>query len=488
MRKAARRIDSLARKALVASTWHRRSLSISSLRHQRLASSAATDFASSPSAPLSTTKPSLGSAKADRVPLSDSEGPLSAEDVAINHYAHFNPTPMSIKQFLDFGKSLSTNGKEFCAQSSFEFLRTELPVRLANIMKEIQLLPQNLQSQPSTKIVQHWYRQSFLDVIKYADADPHERKVVAKFTEDLAKIRNRHTLVVETMAQGVIELRKALLDEGKPVMDSATRMSIQYFLDRFYMMRISIRMLITQHTMLFGNELPFSARHIGTIDPECDIQAVIEDAYTNARALCETNYEKYPELRLQCINTVEEGVPAKMVYVPSHLFHISFELFKNAMRAVCERSTEPLGIADAHLPPIDVVIVKTAEDVTIKMSDFGGGIPQSNMPKLFDYMFSTAPTPLGGEVEPGQNVPAMAGYGYGLPLSRLYARYFHGDLQVYSVHGYGTDALIYLKTLSDSASELLPVFNKSVMKQYRAQRTHGWSSSTSKFGQLVEWG
>lgn len=38
----------------------------------------------------------------------------------------------------------------------------------------------------------------------------------------------------------------------------------------------------------------------------------------------------------------------------------------------------------------------------------------------------------------------LAGYGYGLPISRLYARYFGGDLQIISMEGYGTDAYLHL--------------------------------------------
>lgn len=36
------------------------------------------------------------------------------------------------------------------------FLRKELPVRLANTMKEVNLLPDKLLSQPSVRLVQKW--------------------------------------------------------------------------------------------------------------------------------------------------------------------------------------------------------------------------------------------------------------------------------------------------------------------------------------------
>jgi pyruvate dehydrogenase kinase 2/3/4 len=47
----------------------------------------------------------------------------------------------------------------------------------------------------------------------------------------------------------------------------------------------------------------------------------------------------------------------------------------------------------------------------------------------------------------------LAGLGYGLPISRNYARYFGGDLQIMSMEGYGTDSFIYLPRLGDKSSD-----------------------------------
>uniref|UniRef100_A0A8D2I6V1 Protein-serine/threonine kinase n=1 Tax=Urocitellus parryii TaxID=9999 RepID=A0A8D2I6V1_UROPR len=337
-------------------------------------------------------------------------------------FSRYSPSPLSMKQLLDFG---SDNA---CERTSFSFLRQELPVRLANILKEIDVLPDRLTNTSSVQLVK------------------------SCFVDTLIKVRNRHHNVVPTMAQGILEYKDTC------TVDPVTNQSLQYFLDRFYMNRISTRMLMNQHILIFSDSQTGNPSHIGSIDPKCDVVAVIQDAFESSKMLCDQYYLTSPELKLTQVNGKFPGQPIHIVYVPSHLHHMLFELFKNAMRATVEHQE-----SWPSLTPVEVIVVLGKEDLTIKISDRGGGVPLRITDRLFSYMYSTAPTPV---MDNSRNAP-LAGFGYGLPISRLYAKYFQGDLNLYSLSGYGTDAIIYLKALSSESVEKLPVFNKSAFKHYQ---------------------
>ncbi|XP_029588455.1 pyruvate dehydrogenase (acetyl-transferring) kinase isozyme 2, mitochondrial isoform X2 [Salmo trutta] len=366
----------------------------------------------------------------------------------VDRFSKFSPSPLSMKQFIDFG---SANA---CEKTSFVFLRQELPVRLANIMKEIDFLPDKLLSTPSLQLLQSWYATSLMELAGFLEKDPDDKAILKKFTGTLVNVRNRHNNVVPTMAQGVVEYKEAF---GS---DPVTNQNVQYFLDRFYMSRISTRMLMNQHSLIFdGSANPAHPKHIGTIDPDCDVTEVVKDAFDSSKMLCEQYYLTSPEIDITQVNAKGPDQPLRIVYVPSHLYHMLFELFKNAMRATVE--THEMAL---HLPPVKVRVSLGSEDLTIKISDRGGGVPLRKIERLFSYMYSTAPSPV--DVDNSRNAP-LAGFGYGLPISRLYAKYFQGDLQLYSMEGYGTSAVIYLKALSSDSVERLPVYNQSAIRHYQ---------------------
>lgn len=112
-------------------------------------------------------------------------------------------------------------------------------------MKEIALLPDNLLRTPSVGLVSTWYAKSFEEVIDFEKSEPTAQNL-EKFCSTLIHIRDRHADVVQTMAHGILELKESRDHHVEPGMET----SIQYFLDRFYMSRISIRMLINQHSEL----------------------------------------------------------------------------------------------------------------------------------------------------------------------------------------------------------------------------------------------
>lgn len=148
-------------------------------------------------------------------------------------------------------------------------------------------------------------------------------------------------------------------------------------------------------------------------------------------------------------------------YVPVHLEYILTEILKNSFRATVEQHTRlrsPLS-----LPPVVTTISPPERNenssqpgsafLSIRIRDQGGGVSSSNMARIFSYAFTTAgrgaETDLGdaggpyavqhgggatvsggdaglfGEIA-GKGLETglgtIAGLGYGLPMSRLYAK------------------------------------------------------------------
>lgn len=65
-----------------------------------------------------------------------------------------------------------------------------------------------------------------------------------------------------------------------------------------------------------------------------------------------------------------------------------------------------------EFPPIKVIVAHGEEDITIKISDEGGGIPRSAVPLIWTYMYTTAQTQgLEQDFEGTDFKAPMAGFG-----------------------------------------------------------------------------
>ena len=363
-------------------------------------------------------------------------------------------TGVSLKYMMDFGAQPIQRQLMVSAQ----FLHNELPVRFAHRVAELENLPLGLSSKEQVQTVRDWYVESYDELKKFPKIENREDE--AKFTTLIKRVMDRHANVVPMIARGVLELKLELEREGGD--GDGPRLGkrgvenkwmndmpeIHQFLDGFYMSRIGIRMLMGQHVALEEASAATGSpeeNYIGLICTKVSPVAVARDAIEDARSICMREYGDAPEVE------VFGDESFTFAYVPGHLHQMLFELVKNSLRAVSDKYLD----SDQMPPPIRVVIAEGAEDVTIKISDEGGGIRRSGLQRIWTYLYTTANSPLlEMDADTGAGPAVLAGYGYGLPLSRLYARYFGGDLQVLSMDGYGTDAYLHLNRLGNIAEPL----------------------------------
>jgi len=167
------------------------------------------------------------------------------------------------------------------------------------------------------------------------------------------------------------------------------------------------------------------------------------NAAADAAALAQYYYGDAPEVEILGADKLN------FTYIPTHLHYIFFELLKNSMRATLETHAN-----SSSLPKIQVVIAEGEDEIAVKISDQGGGLRRDGLPRIWTYTYTTAENAITSSAGNQNERAPMAGFGHGLPLSRLYCRYWGGDLTMMSMEGFGTDAYVHIHKLGNRDEQL----------------------------------
>jgi hypothetical protein len=270
--------------------------------------------------------------------------------------------------------------------------------------------------------------------------------------------------------------------------------------------RISRRVIAEQHLALTetfnspwhfpDSPTPTSHEFVGEVFLKCNAKEVVSRCGLEVQALAAAAYG--PSTIVPAIN-LSGHLDATFPYILSHLEYIIGELLRNSIQAIVEKQ-EP----GKTPPPIEVTVCEAPQHVIIRVSDQGGGIPRDILPYLWAFskgprshqrlenlhrvpkMAATLqevrvsselphnygpnpPSPPGSDNITGSATythahdsslsslssrPPNLRLGMGLPLSRVYAEYWAGSLEVHSLEGYGVDAFLQISKLGNKNEQL----------------------------------
>ena len=259
--------------------------------------------------------------------------------------------------------------------------------------------------------------------------------------------------------------------------------------------RISRRVIAEQHLALtetFNSPWHFPDAQqaldpaldaIGDVFLRCKASQVIKECADRIKYLARVTYGPaitLPEIRL------EGHLDATFPYILSHLQYIVGELLRNSVQALVEKNA---GGGKA-IAPIQILICEAPQYVIIRISDQGGGIPGEEMKTLFSFSkspssqihlenFSQIPkmsatmqelssahststnTSLEGEgtasigsLTPLTSRSPSLRLGIGLPMSRVYAQYWAGSLEIHNLEGHGCDAFLQISKFGNKNEQL----------------------------------
>jgi len=332
----------------------------------------------------------------------------------------------------------------------------------------MQKLPYAVVTNPHLSHVYELYYKSFesfrkLPVVNTIEDNDRLCKVISENLKE-------HLTVIPRLVIGVLECQNLVPADD---MDA--------FVNGTLRARISRRVIAEQHLALTDTyNSPGHSPHpssendfVGEVLLRCNAEEVIQGCGKFAQQVCR---DATPGIAVPEIN-VRGHLKATFPYVLNHLEYIVGELLRNSVQAVMEKSKR----TKQPPPPIEVLICEASQHVVVRISDQGGGIPRELLPYL--WSFNKGPRSRDRLANLSQ-VPAMAAtmqdikttpapgkskdsslsslssrdpklrLGMGLPMSKVYAEYWAGGLELHSLEGYGVDAFLQISKLGNQNEQL----------------------------------
>ncbi|KAI1111749.1 branched-chain alpha-ketoacid dehydrogenase [Nemania sp. NC0429] len=410
---------------------------------------------------------------------------------ALDEWVAKEARPISLRQLMVFGRSLT----EARLISSANYVRTELPTRIAHRIRDMQRLPYVVVTNPHLSDVYELYYTAFDTFRRVKEIRTIEDN--NRFCAIINDMLRAHLNVIPKLAMGILECN-----------DLMPTAKLDRFMNTILRSRISRRVIAEQHLALTetfnsdwyspGANLPDS-EFIGEVFLKCVARDVVEDCGRAAQDMARSAYgadATIPEIR------VDGHLEVTFPYILSHLQYIIGELLRNSVQAVVEHHRSNLKKHGEKPPPIEVTLCEAQQHVIIRISDRGGGIPRDILPYLWSFgkgpskpqrlenlgqVPSMAATlqelqvdsnfsdlqnlvpdrharadsrsryqhhPNNGSLTTLSMRPPSLRLGMSLPLSRVYAEYWAGSLELHSLEGYGVDAFLQISKLGNKNEQL----------------------------------
>ncbi|KAL7275778.1 putative protein kinase [Rhizina undulata] len=404
-----------------------------------------------------------------RHPIPSPIAPKWRSSTVLDNYVDISARPISLRQLIFFG---GRNLDEPRILNSANYVRTELPVRIAHRIRDLQKLPYVVVANPHLMEVYELYYKAFDTFRKIPEIKTVEDN--DKFCEIVKSTLTDHLTVIPNLAMGVLECRDLL---------PATE--LDRFMNVLLRSRISRRVIAEQHLALtdtFNSPFHFPDSHpnhhpdfVGEVFPRCNAQEVVRRVGKYTQDLAREAYgESSPVPEIE----IEGHLDTTFPYILSHLEYIIGELLRNAIQATIEQHGSH---KNSSLPPIKVLICNAPQHVIFRVSDQAGGIPPENLPGLWSFARGTQPE---AQLQNLSRVPKMAAtlqelqnnprrgssknsslssltfrppnlrLGLGLPMSRVYAEYWAGTLELHSLEGFGTDVFLQTSKLGNKLEQI----------------------------------